>query len=167
MSKNQNWKRGSVPVILLDSDYSISQMMLSVPHSWENGDSGVQSLGWEDPLEEGMAADSHILAWRIPWTEKPGGLQWSKGSQRVGHDWSNLAGMHTKQLSHLPKVYCNWVAFRFETRSKLKLSVLCITLPITSGFFFVDTLPRQGAESSGACTLKPHCWVQALTRALR
>ena len=35
----------------------------------------VQSLGWEDPLEEGMATHSNILAWRIPWTEQPGGLQ--------------------------------------------------------------------------------------------
>ena len=35
----------------------------------------VQSLGWEDPLEEGMATYSSILAWRIPWTEEPGGLQ--------------------------------------------------------------------------------------------
>ena len=35
----------------------------------------VQSLGWEDPLEEGMATYSNILAWRIPWTEEPGGLQ--------------------------------------------------------------------------------------------
>ena len=35
----------------------------------------VQSLGWEDPLEEGMATDASILAWRIPWTEEPGGLQ--------------------------------------------------------------------------------------------
>ena len=45
----------------------------------------VQSLGWEDPLEEGMATHSSILPWRIPWTEEPGGLQ-SMGSQRVGHD---------------------------------------------------------------------------------
>ena len=35
----------------------------------------VQSLGWEDPLEEGMATHSSILAWGIPWTEEPGGLQ--------------------------------------------------------------------------------------------
>ena len=42
----------------------------------------VQSLGWEDPLEKGMAPHSSILAWRIPWTEEPGGLQ-SMGSQRV------------------------------------------------------------------------------------
>ena len=45
----------------------------------------VQSLGQEDPMEEGMAAHSSVLAWRIPWTEEPGGLQ-SIESQRVGHD---------------------------------------------------------------------------------
>ena len=43
-----------------------------------------QSLGWEYPLEEGMATHSSILAWKILWTEEPGGLQ-SLGSQRVGH----------------------------------------------------------------------------------
>ena len=42
----------------------------------------VQFLGWEDPLEEGMATHSSILAWRISWTEEPGGLQ-SMGSQRL------------------------------------------------------------------------------------
>ena len=45
----------------------------------------VQSLGQEDPLEKEMATHSRILAWRIPWTEQPGGLQ-STGSQRVRHD---------------------------------------------------------------------------------
>ena len=45
----------------------------------------VRFLGWEDPLEKEMATHSSILAWRIPWTEEPGGLQ-STGSQRVGHD---------------------------------------------------------------------------------
>ena len=45
----------------------------------------VQSLGQEDPLEEEMATHSSILAWRIPWTEEPGGLQ-SMGLQRVTHD---------------------------------------------------------------------------------
>ena len=48
----------------------------------------VQSLGQEDPLEEEMAIHSCILAWRIRWTEEPGGLQ-SMGSQRVGHDLSD------------------------------------------------------------------------------
>ena len=45
----------------------------------------VRSQGWDDPLEVGMATHSSVLAWRIPWTEEPGGLQ-STGSQRVGHD---------------------------------------------------------------------------------
>ena len=45
----------------------------------------VQSLGWEDPLEKGMATHSSILAWKVPWTEEPGGPE-SMGSQRVGHD---------------------------------------------------------------------------------
>ena len=45
----------------------------------------VQSLGQEDPLEKGRATHSSILAWRIPWTEEPGGLQ-SMGSKRIGHD---------------------------------------------------------------------------------
>ena len=49
----------------------------------------VQSLVWEDSLEEGMATHSSILAWRIPLTEELGRLQ-SKGLQRVGHDWSDL-----------------------------------------------------------------------------
>ena len=48
-------------------------------------ESQFRSLGWEDPLEEGMATHSSILAWTIPWTEEPGGLQ-SIGSQRIGHD---------------------------------------------------------------------------------
>ena len=45
----------------------------------------VRSLGWEDPLEKEMVTHSSILAWEIPWTEKPGRLQ-STGSQRVGYD---------------------------------------------------------------------------------
>ena len=46
----------------------------------------IRYLGREDPLEEGMATHSSILAWRVPWTEEPGGLQ-SKELQRIGHDW--------------------------------------------------------------------------------
>ena len=46
----------------------------------------VQSLGWEDPLEEEMAIHPSTLAWKFPWTEEPGRLQ-SMGSQRVGHDY--------------------------------------------------------------------------------
>ena len=51
----------------------------------------VRSLGWEDPLEQGMGTHSSIFTWRIPWTEEPGGIQ-SIGSQRVRH---NLAANYT------------------------------------------------------------------------
>ena len=57
-------------------------MVKNPPAMWETW---VQSLGWEDPLEEGMATHSSILAGESPWTEEPGGLQ-SVGSQTVGHD---------------------------------------------------------------------------------
>ena len=60
----------------------VAQLVKNLPAMQETW---VQSLGWEDPLEEGMATHSNILDWRIPWTEEPGGLQ-SIGSQRVGHD---------------------------------------------------------------------------------
>ena len=53
----------------------------------------VWSLSWEDPLEEGMVTHSNILAWRVPWTEEPSGLQ-SMGPQRNLPDWSGWAHMH-------------------------------------------------------------------------
>ena len=62
--------------------FLVAQMVKNLPAMWETW---VQSLGCEDPLEEGIASHSSILAWRIPWTEEPGGLQ-SMGSQRIGHD---------------------------------------------------------------------------------
>ena len=61
----------------------MTQTLKNLPETWETQ---VQSLGQEDPLEKGMATHSSILAWRIPWTEEPDGIQ-SMGSQRVGHDW--------------------------------------------------------------------------------
>ena len=60
----------------------VAQMLKNLPAMHETW---VRSLGWEDPLEEGMATHSSILAWRIRWTEEPGGLQ-SMGLQRVRHD---------------------------------------------------------------------------------
>ena len=53
-----------------------------------NAEDLVWSLGLEDPLEKEMAAHSSILAWRIPWTEEPGGLHFIGSSQRVRHDWA-------------------------------------------------------------------------------
>ena len=61
---------------------SLVQMVKNLPAMWETW---VQSLGGEDPLEKKMATHSSILAWRIPWTEEPGGPQ-SMVWQRVGHN---------------------------------------------------------------------------------
>ena len=60
----------------------VAQKVKNLPATQETQ---VQYLGWEDALEKGLATHSIILAWRIPWTEKPGGLQ-SMGSHRVGDD---------------------------------------------------------------------------------
>ena len=68
----------------------------------------VQSLGWEDPLEKGVAIHSSILAWWIPWTEEPGGLQ-SMGLQRVGHNWltNTLTSVLLSPVSPTAKFHCS------------------------------------------------------------
>ena len=60
----------------------VAQMGKNLPAMQETR---VQSLGWEDPLEKGMATHSSILVGEIPWTEEPGGLQYT-GSKKIGHD---------------------------------------------------------------------------------
>ena len=89
-------------------------MVKNPPAIQKSQEMWVQSLGQEDPLEEGMATHSSILSWRISQTEEPGGLG-SIGSQRVGHDWSMHACRHYKctfsltQQSHyqdfIPQIY--------------------------------------------------------------
>ena len=69
----------------LESSGHKTQVVLVVKNLQETQETWVQSLGREDPLEEGMATHSSILAWRIHWTGVPGGLQ-SMGSHRVRHD---------------------------------------------------------------------------------
>ena len=66
----------------LTMDFAVAQMVKN-PSAMQ--ETWVRSVGWEHPLEKGMATHSSILAWRIPWTEEPGRLQ-SMGSQRVRHD---------------------------------------------------------------------------------
>ena len=69
-------------LILVREASLVAQVVKNLHAIWETW---VLSLGWEDPLEEGMATHSSILTWRIPWTEEPGKLQ-SMGSQRVRHN---------------------------------------------------------------------------------
>ena len=70
--------------------------MPAVQQTW------VQSLGQEDPLEKGMATPSSIIAWRIPWTEEPGGLQ-SIGSQRVRQDKATNRLMVQTRWKEVPR----------------------------------------------------------------
>ena len=65
----------------------VAQMVKNPPAIWETW---VQSLGWEDPLEESMATHSSILAWRSPWTEEPGGLQ-GRHNHGVTKSWAQLS----------------------------------------------------------------------------
>ena len=78
------------------------RMVKSLPAMHETQ---VQSLGWEDPLEKGMATYSSILAWRIPWTEEPGRLQ-SMASQRVGYDWASNNKLEGKRRDQ--KLKSHW-----------------------------------------------------------
>ena len=73
---------------------SVVKNLSAIQETW------VWSLGQEDPLQKRMATHSCILAWRIPWTEEPGGLQ-SKGSQRVRHNWMNNTSTFIFQLQIL------------------------------------------------------------------
>ena len=93
----------------------------------------VQSLGWEDPLEEGMATHSSILTWGIPWMEKHG-----KGSQRVGHDWATRP--HTQHSILLDCKQCHSAVF---------------WLPVSGGKFTLsDKHSSEGNVSfSSACAL--------------
>ena len=71
------WLQSLSTVILEPKKIKVAQLVMNPPAMWETL---VRSLGWEDPLKEGMETHSSILAWRMPWTEEPGGLQ-STGSQ--------------------------------------------------------------------------------------
>ena len=71
------WKKEQVISYIV-----VAQSVKNLPAVQETG---VQSLGWEDPLEKEMAIHSSTVAWKIPWTEEPGTLQ-SMGSQRVRQD---------------------------------------------------------------------------------
>ena len=79
----------SLPTITLDTStepFLVAQMVKNLPAMQ---DTWLQSLSWDDPLEKGMATRFSVLAWRIPWTEAPGGLQ-SIGSHRLGYKWAGI-----------------------------------------------------------------------------
>ena len=82
----------------------------------------MQSLGREDPWEEGTAIHSSILAWRITWTEEPGGLQ-SIGAHRVGHDLKRLS-------RHMPQIgMCEYALLEKHRKLALKYSNVSFLKP--------------------------------------
>ena len=88
-------KVSQYPTILA---FLVAQTLKNLPTT---GETRVPSLGWEDPLEKETATHSSVLAWRIPWTGEPGGLQ-SMGWQRVGHNWATSAWL-TDSKNSLPR----------------------------------------------------------------
>ena len=104
----------------------------------------VRSLGQEDPLEKEMEIHSSILAWKIPWTEEPGGLQ-STGSQWVGHD---LAAKQQQQTHSMAERHLDLVLFGL-----LWIKVLWISMCVDMLFdwhkhaFLLHPGPSNGAEA--------------------
>ena len=103
----------------------VTQMVKNLPAMQETQ---VRSLGREDSLEKGTATHSSILAWRIPWTEEPGGLQ-SMGSQRIGHNWATNIFTLSESLEKYHKVpsfsfsiplpgLCKFSSFKFSPSAK-------------------------------------------------
>ena len=98
----------------------VAQMVKNLPAMQEIQ---VQSLGLEDSLDKGKATHFSILAWRVPWTEEPGGLQ-SIGLQRVGHNW--VTNAHSPTLMHYPRIYHSLPGIILVVNTKLfSLSFSC------------------------------------------
>ena len=102
----------------------------------------VRSLCWEDPLGKGMTTHSDSLAWRIPWTEEPGGLQ-SMGLQRVRHDWSNLARTCTHEKRGCSIVRLLWKQQHQEhvcSQARVSFIPTLSTMPRTQYIFHYSFL---------------------------
>ena len=88
-------------------------MAQTVKHLPTIRETQVRSLGREDPLEKEMATHSSIFAWRISWTEEPGGLQ-STGSQRVGHDWGTNTFTYELWVTDVKKQIYDYIEINLE-----------------------------------------------------
>ena len=101
-------------------------------------------LSWEDPLEKGMATHSSILAWKIPWTEEPGGLQ-SMGLQRVGHNWATDTFTFNSQHSEYAMLLPFWAQGMFVT----ELIMLSDFQSIFMGFLLCGAVTASGDLGHG------------------
>ena len=108
-SHQQSWNKTKFQVIKVrDERQSLLVKSLSVlTTNWEVKDYSIFLIDRLFRMEKEMATHSSVLAWRIPWTEKPGGLQ-SMGSYRVGHDWSDLAAAAVAFLEYIFTYFFIW-----------------------------------------------------------
>ena len=144
---------------------SLVAQMVKNPSAMQ--ESWVQSLVWEDPLEKGIATHSSILAWRIPWTWEPGGLQ-SMGLQRVGHNWVNTLCLFVAEslfffflLNNILSFGCTTVYISIQLLKDIMVAVkfwqLCIKLLYTSRcrFLCIHTFSTLLGKYQGARLLHP------------
>ena len=121
--------------------------LLAMQETW------VWPLGWEQPLEKGMAIHSSILAWRIPWTEEPGGLQ-SMGSQRVGHDWSDWHFHYVTEGRGLRQCF---YSMKISIRNPPSYLYWCMV-------FHPKGPPRPGNLREQICIFAPESWNHSLVK---
>ena len=122
----------------------------------------VQSLGWKIPLEKGMATHASNFAWKIPWTQKPGGLQFM-ASQRVGHDWTTKhAHTHTHTIIWATGQYHRpifWNHHPRASRTELRQAVWLVHGDIMHLFQSWTWDLGVGAQSlRSGCPLAPRPW---------
>ena len=148
-------------------------MIKNMPAMWETW---VWSLGWEDPLEKRMITDSSILAWKIPWTEEPGGLE-SMGSQRVSHDLvtntETQAFFHDYVILLLMISHClncclfSSITLCADTKDTLRVFSWCslwkgsmvrvqVKVPSLARREVVNNHPRSGSVNDGSPS--PRAW---------
>ena len=126
----------------------------------------VRSLCWEDPLEEGMATHSSILAWRIPWLEEPGRLQ-SLGSQRAGHNWSDLTCTHREEVIKPQQSFVSTVACAKFSGYRIKVTLGLALKELSLGQTLVREWTRRICRgprrpSAGPARACLHTWTQRL-----
>ena len=128
----------------------------------------VRSQCQENPLAEGMATHSRILAWRIPWMKEPGG---SMGLQRVGHDWSDSAHKHTPQSEwffYFSFIFISWRLITLQycsgfchTLTWISVGFTCIPHPNPSSHLPLYPIPLSLPSAPG-----PSTWIKSVFKML-
>ena len=131
MQLKNTWNKSTVLNTSITQRFKIIEVAQTVKRLPTMRETWVQSLGQEDPLEKEMATHSSTLAWKIPWTEKPGRLQ-SMGSQRVGHDWSDLAAA-VLPIGSFSRVYV-WINYIMCVHALLLRCVRLFVTPWTIAY---------------------------------